>query len=364
MKAKSRSWSQRFCSLLNIAGLFWAGIFALLSPAPGFSQDTAAPPSQLSADDLDRVVARIALYPDPLLAQVMAAASFSDQIPDAYKWTQSHASLRGDALVQAMEKESLSYDPSVQALIPFPSVLKIMVDDQAWAAKLGGAVLTQRGDVMDSVQRMRKKAHDAGNLKTTQQITVVESSPQIIEIQPANPQVIYVPTYNPQVVYVPAPAGPSTGDVVAAALIGFTVGVAITAAFSDGWWGHRGGFVWSSHTVVIHNSAWGRTWVNHTTYVHTWGGYNRGFYSRPNAWVNRSTNINRNVNVNRNINVNNNVNVNNNRNRNTNVNQNRNSNQNANRGFTPQNNSGSAFSGVDRGRSDAHAGARGRVHRR
>jgi Protein of unknown function (DUF3300) len=361
-----------------------------LASLDGFAQSATPPaPPKLDANTLDTIVARIALYPDPLLAQVLAAASFSDQIPDAYKWVQAHSSLKGDALVQAMESAQLPYDPSVQALIPFPTVMKQLNDDPTWAATLGGAVLTQRGDVMDAVQRMRKKAHDVGNLKTTQQTKViVESSPQVIEIQPANPQVVYVPVYNPTVVYAPAPPpppGPSTGTVVAAALIGFAAGVAITAAFSDGWWGYHGGFGWSSHTVVVCNSAWGRTWVNHTTYVHTWGGYNAGFYSRPNAWVNNNTWVNRNtnINVNRNINVNNNVNVNRNQNfnRNTNMNQNRNYNQNqnrnynqnhnynqnqnrtANRGYTQSSANRSAFSGVGNGRGEARASARGRFHR-
>ena len=121
--------------------------------------------------------------------------------------------MKGDDLVQAMEKGQLAFDPSVQALIPFPSVLQMMNQDLNWTAQLGTAVLAQRGDVMDAVQRMRKKAQDAGNLKTTEQIKVVQSSPQVIEIQPPSPQVIYVPTYNPQVVYAPAPPpppGPST----------------------------------------------------------------------------------------------------------------------------------------------------------
>jgi hypothetical protein len=105
-----------------------------------------------------------------------------------------------------MEGGQLPFDPSVQALIPFPSVLQLMNQDLNWTAQLGTAVLAQRGDVMDAVQRMRKKAYDAGNLKTSEQIKVVQSSPQVIEIQPPSPQVIYVPTYSPQVVYAPAPA--------------------------------------------------------------------------------------------------------------------------------------------------------------
>ena len=107
---------------------------------------------------------------------------------------------------------------------------------------------------------------------------MVQSSPQVIEIQPASPTVIYVPTYSPQVVYAPAPPpppGPSTGAVVAAAAIGFMAGVALSNSYCNSYWGYHGGFGWSSHTVIVHNSAWGRTWVNHSTYVHSWGGVNR-----------------------------------------------------------------------------------------
>ena len=120
---------------------------------------------------------------------MLAAASFSEQIPDAYKWANDHKNVKGDALVQAMEQGQLPFDPSVQALIPFPSVLQLMNQDLNWTAELGTAVLAQRGEVMDAVQRMRKKAYDAGNLKTTEQIKVVQSSPQVIEIQPPSPQV-------------------------------------------------------------------------------------------------------------------------------------------------------------------------------
>ena len=319
------------------------------------------------------------------MAQVLAAATFSEQIPDATKWAAQHKNLKGDALAQAMDAAQLAFDPSVQALIAFPPVLELMNKDLAWTQKLGDATLVQRGDVMDAVQRMRKKAQDAGNLKTTQQTTVVQSSPQVIEIQPASPTVIYVPTYSPQVVYAPAPPpppGPSTGAVVAAAAIGFMAGVALSNSYCNSYWGHHGGFGWSSHTVIVHNSAWGRTWVNHSTYVHTWGGVNRGFYARPTAYVNtnayrrtnvnvnRNVNVNNNVNVNRNVNVNQNANINRTANVNQNVNRNANQNQavsrNANygnvntssaRGNTPQSSAqAGTFSGVQNGRSE-HAAA-------
>ncbi|HYI94783.1 MAG TPA: DUF3300 domain-containing protein [Bryobacteraceae bacterium] len=392
--------NRRFLVAGNILAILTVGPCALVAPRKLVAQEPAQQaeqqPPKLDAAALDDIVARIALYPDPLLAQVLAAATFSEQLPDAAKWAAEHKILKGDALAQAMDSAQLAFDPSVQALIAFPPVLDLMIKDLAWTQRLGDATLVQRGDVMDAVQRMRKKAQDAGNLKTTQQTTVVQSSPQVIEIQPASPTVIYVPTYNPQVVYAPAPpppSGPSTGAVVAAAAIGFMTGVALSNNYCNSYWGHNGGFGWSSHTVIVHNSAWGRTWGNHNTYVHSWGGVNRGFYARPNAYVNTNAyrrtnvNVNRNVNVNNNVNVNRNVNVNQNANinRNANINQNvdqnvnRNAHQNQNvnrtnhndlntssaRGNTPQTSAHSGtFSGVQNGKSEHAAAARGKSSRR
>lgn len=370
----------------NVLAMLAAGPGATLFPQRLAAQQAEQQPAKLTPAELDNTVARVALYPDPLLAQVMAAATFSEQIPAATQWAAQHKNLKGDALTQAMDAAQLGFDPSVQSLLAFPSVLDIMNKDIAWTRQLGDATLVQRGDVMDAVQRMRKKAYDAGNLKTSQQITVVQSSPQVIEIQPPSPTVIYVPTYSPQVVYAPAPPpppGPSTGAIVAAAAMGFMVGVALSNSYCHSYWGYHGGFGWSSHTVIVHNSAWGRTWVNHHSYVHTWGGVNRGFYARPTAYVNTNAyrrtnvNVNHNVNVNRNVNVNQNVNVNRNVNANGNVNRTAYQNQPVNRsgygsasttgarGYTHQSSAhAGTFSGVQNGRSEQAAAARGRAARR
>ena len=402
----------------SIVAILTLGPCAVLLP-PLSAQQAEAQPPRLSPEALDTVVARVALYPDPLLAQVMAAATFAEQVPAAAQWAAQHKNLKGDPLVQAMEAANLGFDPSVQALLAFPSVLDLMNRDLAWTQQFGDAALVQRGDVMDAVQRMRQKAYAAGNLKSSQQVVVVQSSPQVIEIQPPSPTIIYVPVYNPQVVYVYAP--PPPGAVVTAAMIGFAVGVALTPSYCTSYWGYRSGFAWHSHTVVIYNSAWGRTWVNHSVYIHTWGGYNRGFYAKPYAYVNTNVyvrhnanvNVNRNVNVantnvnvNRNVNVSNgsvnvnkNVNVNNaygnvNVNKNVNVNQNGsvnrsttvNSNVNRNtypaqrpvpyssygngnagnaRGYTPPAAASSGtFTGVQNGKSEQAAAARGQASRR
>jgi hypothetical protein len=386
--------NRRLLAAISILTLLAVGPCAVLVPPPLAAQQSEPQPAKLAPAVLEGLVARVALYPDPLLAQVMAAATFTEQIPAATQWAAQHKNLKGDALAQAMDSANLGFDPSVQALLAFPSVLDLMNKDLAWSQQLGDATLVQRGEVMDAVQRMRKKAYDAGNLKSSPQVTVVQSAPQVIEIQPPSPTVIYVPTYSPQVVYVaapPPPPGPSTGTVVAAAAIGFMVGVALSNSYCNSYWGYHGGFAWHSHTVIIHNSAWGRTWVNHGAYVHTYGGSNRGFYAKPNAYINNNAYVrhNTNVNVNRNVNVNNNVNVNRNVNANQNANRNRNAsvNQNRNKGAypaqSPSRNAYSAnanaanargyskqssahsgtFSGVQNGRSEQHAAARGKASR-
>jgi hypothetical protein len=330
---------RRLLGAVNILAILAVGPCAVLVQRPLGAQQADSQPAKLSPAALDDVVARVALYPDPLLAQVMAASTFVEQISAADQWAAQHRNLKGDALAQAMEGAQLGFDPSVQALLAFPSVLDLMNKDLAWTQALGDATLVQRGDVMDAIQRMRRKAYDAGNLKSSPQITIVQSSPQVIEIQPPSPTIVYVPAYNPQVVYV-APPPPAPGAIVAAAAIGFAVGVALSPSYCNNYWGYHSGFGWSSRTVIVYNGAWGRTWVNHSTYIHTWGGVNRGFYAKPYAYVNTNVYVrkNYNANVNRNVNVNNgNVNVNRNTNvnvNNGNANVNRNTNVNVNNGNT------------------------------
>src|SRR5580700_11341984 len=166
-------------------------------PAPnqsgnGAPEDNYAP---LTADELDGVVAPIALYPDALVAQVLGAASFPDQITDAAFYLRDHADLKGEALGQAVDGQD--WDPAVKALTQFPTVLDQLARNLAWTSTLGEAATMQQADVMAAVQRMRTKAQAAGNLKSSSEIKVVQESPQTIVIQPANPQVIYVPQYNP-----------------------------------------------------------------------------------------------------------------------------------------------------------------------
>lgn len=218
------------------------------------------PPPSFPPQQLDSLVSRIALYPDPLLAQVLAAATFSEQIPDAARWADQHHYLTGDALARDIQEDQLPWDPSVQALLPFPSVLDMMASDMGWTRQLGDAFLAQNADVMDAVQRMRRQARDFGYLRTNGQIIV--SGGPYIEIVPVNPALIYVPFYDPLIVF----ARPRPGFVVARGIT-FGFGISIGPAFRPwGWGGNR--IVWGSHLVFVNNVEWHRTWVNRATYVH------------------------------------------------------------------------------------------------
>jgi hypothetical protein len=229
---------------------------AALAPV-AFGQAPPPPPPNYPPQELDRLVSRVALYPDPLLSQIFAAATFPDQIAGAAQWADQHHYLTGDALARAISDDHLPWDPSVQALLPFPSVLEMMASDMSWTSELGDAF---QGALMDAVQRERHKAYDYGYLRTNPQI-IVNAGPYI-EILPANPAFIVVPYYDPLIVF----AAPRPGFVIGGA-ISFRFGITIGAAFAPWGWGVSR-FGWGEHRVFINNAVWNRTWVNRGTYVH------------------------------------------------------------------------------------------------
>ena len=209
-----------------------------------------APPADQSAplippDQLDSLVAPIALYPDPVLAQVLAASTYPLELIQLQQWLAKNKLLNDKALTDAVAKQP--WDPSVQAMAALPDVVKRLADDIQWTTDLGNAFLAQQSDLMEAVQRMRKKAQDRGNLKSNEQQTVevkvIESKPVIV-VEQANPQVVYVPTYDPVVIYgapiypYPPIYYPPAWYYPAGMAISFGVGVAMGAFWSGGWgWG-------------------------------------------------------------------------------------------------------------------------------
>ena len=194
----------------------------------------------LRPEELDQLLASIALYPDNLVAQVLSASTYPVEVVQAARFVKENSKLKDDKLMAAAKDKD--WDPSVKAMLEFPEVLAMMDEKLEWTTKLGDAFLSQQRDVMDSVQRLRRKANETGNLKTTkEQKVIVEQETQTIVIQPANPQVVYVPTYNPTVVYGawPYPAYPPypvypPGYVATASFFSFAAGVAVGAAWG-GW---------------------------------------------------------------------------------------------------------------------------------
>ena len=239
-------------------------LLAILAVVPIFAQ---APPPSYAPEQLDQLVARVALYPDSLLAQVLAGATFPDQIPDGARWADEHHYLTGQELANAITEDRLPWDPSVQALLPFPSVLDMMASDMNWTSDVGNAFLAAQQDVMDAVQRERRKARDFGYLRSNDQI-VVAGGPYIT-IAPVNPDFIVVPAYDPGVVFfAPRPGFFAGGG------IRFGFGVGIGGFFRPWGWGSER-FDWGGHAVFIDNAPWQRTWVNRGAYVHPYEGVRR-----------------------------------------------------------------------------------------
>ena len=246
-------------SVICIASLSVGDTSLIAQPARVQDQEEAA---NLSNDQLDSLVAPIALYPDPLLAQVLAASTYPLEIIQLQQFLTRNPDMKDKALEDAVMQQD--WDPSIQALAALPDVVKRLADDIKWTTDLGNAFLAQQSDVMDAIQRMRTKAKGQGNLKSTEQMTVetkVVESKQVIIIEQANPQVVYVPIYNPVVVYgppvyrYPAIYYPPPGYYAAGMAISFGVGVAMGAFWSGGWgWGFGWGGSKYNTNITINNN--------------------------------------------------------------------------------------------------------------
>ena len=229
------------CILVLVPGDTLAYAYAP-SQAPAASGNASA---QIPPDQLDSLVAPIALYADPLLAQVLAASTYPLEIVQLQQWLGRNTGLKGQQLADAAAKQP--WDPSVQALAALPDVVKRLADDIGWTTDLGNAFLAQQSDVMAAVQRMRKKAQDKGTLKSTEQQKVetqVVEGKQVIVVEPPSPDIIYVPTYDPVVVYGPAYYPyppiyyPPAYYYPAGVAVAFGVGMMMGAFWAGGWgWG-------------------------------------------------------------------------------------------------------------------------------
>jgi hypothetical protein len=224
--------------------LIWVLVgFLALPGAPLSAAESAG--QGFKPEEIDALVAPIALYPDSLLSQIFMASTYPVEVVEASRWAKQNKNLKGDALAQALEKQD--WDPSVRSLVNFPDVLSNMSDKLDWTQKLGDAFLSQQKEVMDAVQRLRAKAEAAGNLKTTEQQKVIVEE-KVIKIESPSPQVVYVPTYNPTVVYGawPYPAYPPypwypPGYAFGASMLAFGTGVALGAAWGYAWGGANWG---------------------------------------------------------------------------------------------------------------------------
>jgi Protein of unknown function (DUF3300) len=244
---------------VSVRTLAWLLIILLTAPPGLIAQQQQQPTAEtvFKQEELDQIVAPIALHPDPLISQILMASTYPIEVVQAERWTKQNASLKGDAVTAALEKQD--WDPSVKSLVAFPAVLTMMSEKLDWTQKLGDAFLADQKKVLDTIQSLRAKAQASGNLKTTKEQTVIVEE-KIIKIEPASPEVIYVPTYNPTVVYGawPYPAYPPYSyyppGYVASSMMMFGAGMAMGAAFSGAWGYGWGDCDYNGGSVKIDNS--------------------------------------------------------------------------------------------------------------
>jgi hypothetical protein len=241
-------------------GLLWVIIVMLVIPPGLMAQDSGqtVQSAEFTKEELTQMLAPIALYPDSLIADILMASTYPIELVEAERWTRDNSSLKGDELDRALQEKT--WDSSIKSLCHFPDVLYTMSDNLERTTRLGDAFLSQQDDVMDTIQELRRKAEEQGNLKTTEQQKVIDDN-NVIEIEPANPQVIYVPAYDPLYVYGPwwYPAYPPyywyypPGAVIASGFIDFGFGIFLGLGISSWSW-----FDWHHHRIDIDLHKTGR----------------------------------------------------------------------------------------------------------
>jgi uncharacterized membrane protein YgcG len=234
-------------------GLLWVIIVMLVIPPGIMAQypEETVQPAKFSREELAQMLATIALYPDSLIADILMASTYPIEVVESERWIKQNKNLKGDELDKALQEKT--WDSSVKSLCHFPEVLYAMSDNLERTTKLGDAFLSQQDDVMDTIQELRRKAQEQGNLKTTKDQTVIVEK-EVIRIEPADPQVIYVPVYDPLYVYGPwwYPAYPPyywyypPGTVITSGIIGFGFGIFVGLGISSWRW-----FDWYHHDIDL-----------------------------------------------------------------------------------------------------------------
>jgi len=260
------------CAVLLL--MFSSGAFlAAQTPAPPAEGPAGPPEQRLSPQQLDSVVAPVALYPDRLLGQILVAATYPLEIAEADQWLQQHRDLRGTSLMDAARQQS--WDPSVQALVVFPDVLDRLASDIRWTTDLGNAFLAQQSDVMNAVQRLRSQAMAAGKLRSNEYENVqtqAQGDQSAIEIQPANPEEVYVPEYNPEYVWGPPDYYDYPPLDYPAFGFGWYPGVSIGGFFGGlawnnwGWWPN-----WFGCNIFVNGFFFNHWGFGHWGYGGRWG---------------------------------------------------------------------------------------------
>src|ERR1700732_40997 len=254
-------------------------------PASQSDEQPTAAPVQQSPQELQQLVAPIALYPDALVAQILAASTYPTEIVEADRWIERHSDLKGEKLAQEVDKQD--WDPSVKALAQFPSVLQNMDKNLSWTSSLGEAYANEPEDVTNAVQDMRQQAQKAGHLNSNEQERVATQGNTIV-IEPANPEVVYVPAYDPWLVYgAPIVAYPGwypvPGIFFAGPEISFGLGLGIGFFGGFGWGWNHWGCDWHGHRVIYNHNTYishSRTIVNRNNLNH--GNFNRGNFNHGN----------------------------------------------------------------------------------
>jgi hypothetical protein len=249
---------QKVMALFLSSWLLFAPGAIYAAPIDQPSGQAISPPvEQQTSEELQQLVAPIALYPDALVSQILAASTYPTEIVEADRWVQEHPDLKGKDLANAVDQQP--WDPSLKALIQFPSVLANMDKNLSWTSALGEAYVNQQEAVMDAVQVMRARAKAAGNLNSNEQVKVVTEEKTIV-VEPADPEVVYVPAYDPWVVYGEPVVGwpgwyPYPGLYVAGPGVSFGVGFAIGFFAGFGWGWHGWGCDWGHRTVIYNHNT-------------------------------------------------------------------------------------------------------------